>query len=217
LTISLGVTNNFELPTLYDGIVNNMSLENIAIKLCEGLDLIPCNLSLTNIEVRLNEMLKKEEVLKRYIDPIKGSYDFVIFDCNPSISSLNRNILNVCNVLDIVCETYPYSMLGMKILFEDLDRFYDVMGMNKPEIVIIPNKYEDRSSLSGEAIALLHKYYGDYVRPNFAIRKSEEFPRSAKERFPISYFCKSNSNAFEDITDLIHLIIEKCKISSSKK
>jgi chromosome partitioning protein len=190
LTMTLGITNNYDLPTLYDGIVNNMSLDNIAISLIDGIDLIPCNLSLTNIEVRLNEMLKKEEVLKRYIDPIKDRYDFIIFDCNPSISNLNRNILNVSNVLDVVCETHPYSMLGMKVLFEDLDRFYTVMGMIKPEIIIIPNKYEDRSNLSGEAIAVLHKYYSEYVEPSFAVRKSEEFPKSARDRLPTSYFCK---------------------------
>lgn len=217
LTMTLGITNNYDLPTLYDGIVNNMSLDNIVINLVEGIDLIPCNLSLTNIEVRLNEMLKKEEVLKRYIDPIKDRYDFIIFDCNPSISNLNRNILNVSNVLDVVCETHPYSMLGMKVLFEDLDRFYTVMGMVKPEIIIIPNKYEDRSNLSGEAIAVLHKYYSEYVKPNFAVRKSEEFPKSARDKLPISYFCKSNSNAFEDITDLVILILERSKLQNLKK
>lgn len=215
LTLTLGVENNNYLPTLYDGIVNNMSLNNIKVNIIDGIDLIPSNLSLTNIEVRMSEMIKKEEVLKRYVEPFKNNYDFIIFDCHPMISNLNRNILNVSNVINVVCETHPYSMLGMKILFEDLERFYSVMEIKKPEIIIIPNKYEDRSNLSGEAISILHKYYGEYLESNFAIRRSEEFPKSARDMLPVSYFCKSNSNAFEDLVDLVHLILKKS--TSNKK
>ena len=212
LTLTFGLQNNFNLLTLYDGIVRNLALDELIVKLIPGIDIIPCNLSLTNIEVRLNEMIKKEEVLKRYLSSLTKLYDFIIFDCNPSISNLNRNILMMANVIDIVCETHPYSMNGMKILFEDMERFYKVMDISSPEIIIIPNKYEDRSALSAEAMAILYKYYGDYLMPNFAVRKSEEFPKSARDKLPVSYFCKSNSIAFEDISDLTQLIIRKSEI-----
>lgn len=210
LTASFGYIDNLDMPTLYDGLVNNRSLKDITIQIFEGLDLIPGNLSLTNIDIRLREMHRQEDVLRRYMVSLRDHYDFIIFDCNPSMSSLNRNILNFSDVLDIVCETHPYSINGMKLMMDDLNRFYRIMeNETTPEILVIPNKYEDRSSLSAEAMSALHKYYNQYLVPNFAVRKSEDFPRSARDQLPLSFFCKSNSNAFEDISDLIKIIISK--------
>lgn len=213
LTVSFGYIDNLDLRTLYDGLVNNMSLDDITIPIFQGLDLIPGNLSLTNVDVRLREMHRQEDVLKRYMSSAKQKYDFIIFDCNPSMSSLNRNILNFSDVLDIVCETHPYSVNGMKLMMDDLDRFYKVMDNEKlPDVLIIPNKYEDRASSSAEAMAVLNKYYNSYLVPNFAVRKSEDFPKSARDQLPLSFFCKSNSIAFEDISDLIRIILSKSEL-----
>ncbi len=210
LTVSFGYVDNLNLKTLYDGLINNISPDDIIIPIFEGLDLIPGNLSLTNVDVRLREMHRQEDVLKRYMSPLKQKYDFIIFDCNPSMSSLNRNILNFSDVLNIVCETHPYSVNGMKLMMDDLERFYKFMENEKlPEVLIIPNKYEDRASSSAEAMAVLNKYYSSYLVPNFAVRKSEDFPKSARDQLPLSFFCKSNSIAFEDISDLIRIIISK--------
>lgn len=212
LTVSFGYIENLDMPTLYDGLINNRAVKDLIINIFEGLDLIPGNLSLTNIDVRLREMPRQEDVLKRYMGVLKEHYDFIIFDCNPSMSSLNRNILNFSDVLDIVCETHPYSVNGMKLMMEDLERFYKFMDNEKlPEILIIPNKYEDRASSSAEAMAVLNKYYNQYLVANFAVRRSEDFPRAARDQLPISFFCKSNSIAFEDIVDLVRVIVSKCE------
>lgn len=214
LTVSFGYFDNLEMPTLYDGLINNRAIHDLVVTIFEGLDLIPGNLSLTNIDIRLREMPRQEDVLKRYMISLRDKYDFIMFDCNPSMSSLNRNILNFSDVLDIVCETHPYSVNGMKLMMEDLTRFYKIMENEKiPELIVIPNKYEDRASSSAEAMAVLGKYYGKYLIPNFAVRRSEDFPRSARDQLPMSFFCKSNSIAFEDISDLIKVIISKSEVS----
>lgn len=208
LTVSFGFVDNLDLPTLYDGLINNRAPEDLIINIFEGLDLIPGNLSLTNMDVRLREIPRQEDVLKRYMSSLKEHYDFIIFDCNPSMSCLNRNILNFSDVLDIVCETHPYSVNGMKLMMDDLKIFFHHMeSPHLPKMIIIPNKYEDRSNSSAEAMSVLNKYYNEFLIPNFAVRKSEDFPKSARDQSPISFFCKSNSNAFEDISDLISVVI----------
>lgn len=207
LSASFGVLDNLNFPTLYDGIFNNYEPKSLIIPIFNGLDLIPSNLSLTNVEVRLREVPRQEDVLKRYLHSIKEEYDLILFDCNPSISVLNRNILNISDVLEIVCETHPYSINGLKILMEDLERFYSYMEYTFPKILIIPNKYEDRSNLSAESLSALMKYYQEYLIPDFAVRKSDEFPKSARDQRPVYCFCKVNSNALEDINDLTNIII----------
>lgn len=83
------------------------------------------------------------------------------------------------------------------------------MMMQAPEVLIIPNKYEERTAASGEAMAVLREYYSDFVIPDFAIRKSEEFNTSAKNSEPLALFCRSNSIAFEDMNEVLAFIMAK--------
>lgn len=209
LTVSFGVLDNLNRSTLYDGLINNMDVRDIVLNIDEGLDLIPSNLSLTKLEIHLKEHTRQENVIKRYLGKFVNEYDFIVFDSNPNITTLNRNILSFSNILNIVCETHPYSVHGMKLVMDDLFEFYDLMETSPPEILVIPNKYEDRSTTSAEAMSILMQKYEKYISPNFAVRKSEDFPRSAREQLPLSFFCKINSIAFEDVSDLIKIILEK--------
>ena len=83
------------------------------------------------------------------------------------------------------------------------------MKTRLPLVAIIPNKYEDRASSSLEAMTALSKFWKDYLIKDFAVRRSEDFPKAARDQLPISFFCKVNSIAFEDISDLTREIIKR--------
>ncbi len=209
LSTSFGIRNDENHLTLFDVISGHSSLEGAIKHVFPGLDCVPANLSLTRLEVALNQMPKREERVRIVLEPALEKYDFILFDSNPTISQLNRNLITFSNRLNIVCETQPYSLNGLKILFEDLERFCQSMQIKNPEISVIPNKYEDRTSSSAEAMTLLREYYSAYMKPDFAVRKSEDINISAKNAMPLSFFARNNSIAFEDIVDLLHHIVEQ--------
>jgi chromosome partitioning protein len=212
LSTSLGFKNDESYCTLYDAIVGTKTVDDIITNIYEGLDCIPANLSLTRTEVALNELPKREERVSLLIDPIAARYDFIIFDTNPTISYLNRNIITCSNVIDIIVETQAYSLNGVKLLLSDISNFASSMIMKMPDILMFPNKYEDRTATSAEAMAVLNRYYLEYLRVDFAIRKSEEFNIASKLSKPLAFFCRYNSIAFEDVLDVIHFILEKSTI-----
>jgi chromosome partitioning protein len=209
LSTSFGIRNDQNYLTLFDIISEHSSVDDTIRSVFPGLDCIPANLSLTRLEVALNQMPKREERIRIALEPALSKYDFILFDSNPTISQLNRNLITFSHRLNVVCETQPYSLNGLKILFEDLDRFCESMQMKRPVISVIPNKYEDRTSSSAEAMTILREYYGAYMKPDFAVRKSEDINVSAKNGMPLSFFAKNNSIAFEDIIDLLHHIVEQ--------
>lgn len=212
LSVSFGLTNDDNL-TLYDVIVGNQKVESVIKNIYEGLDCIPANLSLTRLESELSSLMKREERFSIELQGLEEKYDFIFIDTNPTISILNRNVLNYVDVLDIVCETQPYSLNGLKLLMEDLERFYRHMRIEPKITNIIPNKYEDRTANSAEAMTVLRNYYSQYLKENFAIRRSEDIVTSAKIGKPLAFFAKKNSIALDDIIELNHYIIE---ISKSK-
>ena len=211
LSTSLGFNTDSNILTLYDAVTDKVGIRDVIQPVFPGLDCIPSNLSLTRLEVALNPMPKREERVSIAFEPIEKNYDFILFDTNPTISHLNRNVITYSDLLNIVCETQPYSLNGLKLLFEDLGRFYNSMQMEKADVIVIPNKYEDRTASSAEAMTVLREYYSEYMKPDFAIRKSEDINTAAKIGLPLATFCKKNSIAFADIMELIrYLLNESC-------
>ncbi len=209
LSTSLGFDSNHNNPTLSDLISGVADMKDAAHQIYDGLDCIPANLSLTRLEVLLNELPKREERVKILLDSIKNKYDFIIFDTNPTISLLNRNILVCSDLISIVCETQPYSLNGLKLLMEDMQKFFGNMQLKIPDILLVPNKYEDRSTSSAEAMSVLRHHYGAYMLPDFAIRRSEEIITASKISQPLAFFARTNSIALEDVCDFIHFLLMK--------
>ncbi|CAO5680942.1 MAG: hypothetical protein HEEMFOPI_01415 [Holosporales bacterium] len=207
LSTSFGFDNNHDHPTLSDIIMGTVSVEGAIRNVYDGLDCIPSNLSLTKLEVILNDLPKREERLKILFEPFKKKYDFIIFDSNPTISLLNRNLLVASDTISIVCETQPYSLNGLKLLMEDMTKFFKNMEIEMPNILLIPNKYEDRSSNAAEAMTVLRQYYAQHMLVDFAIRRSEDVNTSAKLSLPLAFFVRTNSIALEDFSDLIQSLL----------
>ncbi|HBN22778.1 MAG TPA: hypothetical protein DD412_06030 [Holosporales bacterium] len=211
LSTALSFDTTNEYPTLYDIIVNDLSPFDCIENIFPGLDCLPSNLSLTRLESELDNLPRREERVSISLTPLKEKYDFIIFDCNPTISKLNMNIINFSDILPIIVETQLFAINGLKMLLQDLEKFCKKMIMDMPKIVVIPNKYEERTASSGEAMSLLRKYYSEYTIPDFAVRMSEELKTSTKLSLPLALFCRSNSIAFEDILEVLRYLLAQSK------
>lgn len=210
LSFSLGFDQVQDVNTLYDVIINNVPIEQSIVEIYPGLDVIPSNLSLTRIEPHLNQMANREKVLSKKLELISHKYDFIFIDTNPTISTLNRNAMLASNMLNIVCETQPYSLKGLEILVEEIEQFGRAMEQ-EINYQIIPNKYESKTAISQESLGMLHtKYKGKVME--VVVRRCEDMNLSAKKRMPLFGVCGRKSIALEDIIDLSKAMLEKSTV-----
>ena len=205
LSSVMRVAEDWNGPTIYDVIINGVPVEDAIINISDGLDLLPANISMTRIEVPLSSKTKREEKLSYVLEPLKQDYDFILIDTNPTISTLNMNALVASDRVNIVCETQPFSLSGLKVLVDEMLNFYSDMELT-PKYSIIPNKYEIKTATSQEVLGALRANYGPAVI-NAVVRKVEEINIAAKKKLPVSAFCKSKSTGFEDVMDLVHEIV----------
>lgn len=81
LTLSLGVKNPDELDStlanVMERIVEDKEFESgfAVLRTDEGIDLMPSNIELSGIEVRLVNEMSRERVLKTYVDTVRDKYD----------------------------------------------------------------------------------------------------------------------------------------------
>lgn len=214
---TLGLDYSQKFHTFFDCVKNNLSIKDVIVNLFEGLDCVPANLSLADVDEILKDLPEKErfKVLNNYLIEIEDDYDFIIFDTGPSITDLNRNIFYSANVISIICNTHPQSIQSLDHILDYLERLYERYEKRIPDIMIVPNIYEDRMSSSVETMTYLKNHWGDYIIPNFAVRKSEDFPKAFLEQTPVPFFCKSNSIAFEDVTEVVKNLVKKCEKTQS--
>lgn len=57
----------------------------------EGIDLLPCNIELSGMEVSIINAMSRETIMKRYIDQMRESYDYILIDCMSSLGMLTIN------------------------------------------------------------------------------------------------------------------------------
>lgn len=99
LTLSLGIKNPDELDStlanVMERIVDDKEFKSgfALLRTEEGIDLMPSNIELSGIEVRLVNEMSRERVLKSYVDTVRDKYDYIIIDCMPSLGMMTFNAL----------------------------------------------------------------------------------------------------------------------------
>lgn len=215
LSSIMRIPEDWNGPTIYDVVINGFPLEEALVQVFPGLDLLPSNISMTRIDVPLSSKIKREEKIKNILDPFRDHYDFIFMDTNPTISTLNMNALVASDRVNVVCETQPFSLSGLRVLVEQMVNFYQDMGF-QTNYCIIPNKYEIKTAISQEVLGALRSEYGNAVISS-VVRKSEDINAASKKKMPISTFCKAKSTAFEDVMDLVHEIIRQSLLPFEKR
>ena len=88
----------------------------------EGVDLVPANIALSALEVSLVNALSRETILKRYIEMVKDSYDFILIDCMPSLGMITINALAAADSVLIPVQAHYLPAKGMTQLLQTIRR-----------------------------------------------------------------------------------------------
>ena len=113
-TSAVGITKTKELKTIYDLIGEESSYEDVIQQtVVENLYIIPSTVDLAGAEVELIQFPNREKIIKKILDAIKESYDFILIDCPPSLGLITVNALTASNsiIVPITCEFFPLEGL----------------------------------------------------------------------------------------------------------
>ena len=170
LTMSLGYNRPDDLPvtlsTIMQDIIddNPIDVQKSILHHGEGVDLLPSNIELSGLEVRLINAISRESVLKTCISEVRKNYDYVLVDCMPSLGMLTINALAAADSVVIPTQPHYLSAKGLELLLRSVSKVR--RQINPPLRIdgILMTMVMPRTNISKEITATVRNVYGQKIK-----------------------------------------------------
>jgi chromosome partitioning protein len=215
-SLGLGIDKDRIDRTIYDVLMNNVSLSDVILKTqVERLDAVPSNSVLSGAQLELATVLGRESVLRIAVRKmmLKKDYDFIIFDCNPSLNLVTLNALVAADSILIPIQTHYYSLEGMKELFSTIDIVRERLNPELQILGILATLYDTRTKISAKMLEQIREYFKGMVF-NTVIRNNVKLCEAPIFKKPIHIYDNRSLGAqdYFGLADEVIAKTQKCEV-----
>jgi chromosome partitioning protein len=159
-TTGLGISKTAGRPTLYQAMLGDENLSNSITRTeFEGLDIIPSDKNLVAANLELVDLQNRESRLREKLEPIRGSYHYILIDCPPALDLLTVNAMVAADSILIPMQCEFFALEGMSQLLDTVDRVRDSFGSNIKIEGVLLTMYDDRTNLTRQVEEDLRKFF----------------------------------------------------------
>ena len=171
----------------YDLLIGDSRLADVVVPTAfEHLFLAPSTSDLAAAEVEMASMMAREFRLKRAIENQMESYDFVLFDCPPSLGLLTVNGLTAADevIVPVQCEYLALEGLGqlkntLELVRRNLNRDLRLRGL-------LLTMYDRRTNLSEQVAQEVRSHFANTFRA--VVPRSVRVSEAPSHGLPISVY-----------------------------
>jgi chromosome partitioning protein len=136
--------------TIYFAMIKGKPLSSLII---EGNPaLVPAGIHLASAEQELDTEARKDfqdpyQVLRHGLKPVRGSFDYVLIDCAPSLGMITANALFAADQILLPCETEYLASNGVRLLLNTVAK----VRTRRPELEVLgvlPTKHNKQWNLN---------------------------------------------------------------------
>jgi len=123
----------------------------------EGLDLVPADIYLSELEVELASRIGRETVLADRLRSLHCRYDYIFIDCQPSLGLLPVNALAASTHVIVPVECQFLSLKGFQHLAETVELVRRKINPKLQIMGILPTQFHPRSRANQEVLNYLKR------------------------------------------------------------
>lgn len=159
LSQSLGLAD--QQRNIYGALRGEYKLEPIQV--IKGLDVIPSTLDLSGAEIELSGEAGREYILRELIEPLRGSYSYILIDSPPSLGLLTINALTAADEVFIPLQAQYLALQGLTKLLEVVEKIK--LRLNKGLKVggVFVTQYDKRKILNRDIVAAIETHFKGQV------------------------------------------------------
>ena len=172
----------------------------------DNLDIITSNVDLSGLEVETADDSNRAFILKSkltaYLNNSRGSYDYVLIDCPPSLSLLTVMALVSSNSLLVPLQTEFFALEGLTQLMKTIDRIKVNLNPGLQIRGILLTMYDKRNKLSSQVEKEARDYFTEKVYST-VIPRNVRLSEAPSHGMPVLIYDKScpGSKSYFSFTD----------------
>ena len=152
-TSGFGIEKNDLENTIYELILSECSIKECMLNdVIQGVSIIPSNVNLAAAEIELIGVERKEFILRREVEWVKESYDYIIIDCPPSLNLLTLNAMTTADSVLVPIQCEYYALEGLSQLIHTINLVKERLNPDLDMEGVVFTMYDSRTNLSTQVV-----------------------------------------------------------------
>ena len=180
-TSGLGLEKGHIDNTVYELLIGECSIDEcITESVQEHLDVLPSDVNLSGAEIELLDVEGKEGILRKYLDPVKDRYDFILIDCPPSLNLLTVNAMTTADSVLVPIQCEYYALEGLSQLIHTVNLVKERLNPDLDMDGVVFTMYDSRTNLSSQVVEnvrshLSQKIYNTLIPRNIRLAEAPSY------------------------------------------
>jgi chromosome partitioning protein len=128
-----------------------------------NLSVIPSSIHLSGAEIELIDAKRREARLKMALEKSVERYDYVLFDCPPSLNLLTLNALVASTGVLVPLQCEFFALEGLSHLVKTIERVKASFNDRLELMGVVLTMYDKRNNLSNQVSDNVRAHFGDKV------------------------------------------------------
>lgn len=195
-TTGLGVDKGEIDKCVYDVLLGKQSLKDVIYKTeFKNISLVPAKIHLSGIDIELSQIPGRELIIKKALQEVENDYDYIIFDCPPSLGLLTLNALAAAKTVMVPIQAEYYALEGVSQLLNTIRLAQRHLNRNlKIEGIILTMTVN--TNLSREVEEEVRNLFKDKVYKT-TIARGVRLSEAPSHGLPIAYYDPRSKGAEE--------------------
>jgi chromosome partitioning protein len=126
-------------------------------------DLIPATPDMAALDLELMSWMKREEVLRTALKPLRDDYDFILIDAPPALDLIAINIFTAADGLIVPLQVHTYALRGLALLQRTTAMVAEQLNADLHITGVVCTMTDSRNNLSRTVEAEVRRLLGDAV------------------------------------------------------
>lgn len=163
-TSGMGINKADVKHCIYDVVINDVSaVDAILPTRTENLSIIPATIQLAGAEIELVPIMSREVRLRRAIQSLRGSFDYILIDCPPSLGLLTVNALTAADSVLIPIQCEYYALEGLSQLLNTIRLVQKHLNSRLQVEGVLLTMFDARTNLGVQVVEDVKKYFREKV------------------------------------------------------
>lgn len=159
-TTGLGFSKSALKKSVYNVLMeDDAATANIMPTQVKLLDILPANVDLSGAEVDLVYKRDRERILKKALEKLRSTYDYIFIDCPPSLGLLTINAWVAADAVIIPLQAEYYALEGVSQLMNTIALVRQHLNPNLQIEGVVITMYDGRALISKQITAEIKKFF----------------------------------------------------------